>query len=321
MASFVSTGIYMSGLRNSIFGTLVLKTGIVTKEQVFDCLNEQKIALGKGKKPRRLGEIMAHKGYLTVEQVNIILQKQKDEANKNIEKINDLKVLSEIKSGDSFGVYKVLHKLGVDANGATFKAKNNTNGMLVSLRILSRESMRDKGYLKLFESHAKKASKLDHPNIVKIITAGSVNGRLYYTSEYIEGVSVRRLLEGDKLINAKLVVEIGIAVLDALEYAHKKEIFHRHLSPSCIIILPDKSIKVSGFGAVPKPIENLAELTRNTDDTPFYIAPEQAGDDGNSCFDARTDIYSLGSILYHAFAGKPPYSGSSVEEVLLQIVA
>lgn len=224
-----------------------------------------------------------------------------------------------LKPGDMFANYKVVNRLGNDANGVTVKAENVDTNTFVSLRALTKEAMKNSEYVKLFESHALKASKLDHPNIIKLLSAGSFEGRMYFTKEFIEGVSFRRLVETKKSIEPDFAIEVGLAVLKALEYTHSRGIFHRHLSPSCILILPDKSIKVSGFGVVPQPIADLEELTNNAGDTPFYIAPEQAATDGKEYSDVRTDIYSLGSILYHALTGTPPFHGSSLEEVLLNI--
>ncbi|MHC4871238.1 MAG: serine/threonine protein kinase [Planctomycetota bacterium] len=310
----------MGELRNSIFGTLVLQTGLVSKEQIIECLKYQKTLEEQGKKVPRLGELMASKGYLTVDQVKDILKKQKDlKTPQQKTKKTEEEIGAALQPGREFADYQVINRLGSDANGITAKAKNTDTDKTVSLRVLTKEAMRNNEYVQLFEEHALKAAKLDHPNIVKILAAGSYEGRLYQVGEFIEGVSFRRLLDAKNHLETTAAVEMAFAVLNALECSHARGIFHRHLSPSCIIVLPDKSIKVAGFGSVPRPIEDLEELTNTAGDTPFYIAPEQADKSEKVYCDARTDIYSLGCILYHSLTGTPPFHGSSIEEVLLKI--
>ncbi|MHC4883846.1 MAG: serine/threonine protein kinase [Planctomycetota bacterium] len=320
----------MTELRNSLFGRLVLQTGLVTKDQIVECLKLQKQYEEQGKKVPRLGELMAKQGYLTVGQVKKLLKQQREQAAKGADegkKAADASASKsapapqaegELTNGDSFGVYEVLHRLGTDSKGSTYKAQHTEDDTLVTLRVLSENTMGDADYIKRFSSLAKKASKLKHENIQRILSAGTAKKKHFYAAEFMEGVSLRRLLESRGKIEPRMALSILRDVCSALEYGHARGMFHQELTPANIILRADKTAVVSGFGAVPEPVRNLEQLVKNTGDVPFYVAPEQASDD-EEAIDARTDLYSLGAILYHLLSGQPPFHGHSVEEVLLQI--
>jgi serine/threonine protein kinase len=315
----------MSRIRNSVFGQIVLKTGLVSEEQVEEALRIQDEYREQGGRVPRLGEVMAQKGFLTVEQVKRILRKQQErrtEASSERMAEEERRERDTARSGNGsrrFGNYEIGQVLGRDPNGTTYKARHAETGKTVSLRVLSSESTADPDFVNRFTQQARKAGQMQHPHILKVISAGEVDGRLYYTSEYVPGLSLRRLLDTRSKVDLELGLEIGLCVAGALEYGHARGIFHQELSPSHIIITPEKDVKLTGFGSVPTPIRRLKQLVESAGDMPFYVAPEQATGTGVESADARTDIYSLGAVLYHAFSGQPPFRGESVEEVLISI--
>jgi len=332
----------MADIRSSLFGRLALETGKVTLEQIQDCLKLQLEYEKAGKKVPRLGEIMAAKGYLTVEQVRDILRQQRAAAAPRERGPDPLKetssqqvvvveaepptgevtpITGEEKGGEIFGKFKILKRLGADASGYTYKAKYLPNNMAVVLRVLSHKTMtEDAAFVKKFEEQIKRATELRHENIQRIVAAGRVNGRDFYAAEYIEGISLKQVLAARGKLDIPFALDMAIQITRALEYAHARGVYHQELRPSNILITSERKIKVVGFGVFHDVIGNLRRLSETAGELPFYVAPEQATSTSESRIcDARTDIYCLGVTLYHSLTGEPPFKGNSVEEVLLNL--
>ncbi len=330
----------MADIRSSLFGRLALETGKVTLEQIQECLNLQVEYEKAGKKVPRLGEIMAAKGYLTVEEVRNILRQQRsvprergpdplaDGAAKQATVVEAepptgqaTPITGEEKGGEIFGKFKILKRLGADACGYTYKAKYIPNNMVVALRILSHKTMtEDASFVKRFEEQIKRATELRHENIQRIVAAGRVDGRDFYAAEYIEGISLKQVLSARGKLDIPFALDIALQITRALEYGHARGVYHQELRPSNILITSERKVKVVGFGACHDVIGNLRRLGETAGELPFYVAPEQAApaSESQAC-DARTDIYGLGVTLYHAITGEPPFKGNSVEEVLLSL--
>ena len=320
----------MSDIRSSLFGRLALETKLITLDQIQECLNLQIEYEKSGKKKPRLGELMAAKGYLTIDQVRDLLQKQKVENPPEVapepekiapEQYDDSGESMRRGVGEMFGNFKILKRLAVDSAGYTYKAKYIPKEMTVILRVLSQERMvEDPEYVKRFEQQVNRATELHHENIQRLIITGRKNQRDYYATEYIEGISLRRILETRGKLEPEFVREIASQALQAMEYAHTRGVFHQEIRPSNIMITTDHKIKLVAFGVARDVMGNLKMLAADAGDTPFYVAPEQAVRQGTTgAGDARTDIYCLGVTLYHAVTGQPPFKGSSIGEVLLNL--
>lgn len=322
-------------IRSALFGRLAVETGLVTREQLRECLAfqrhyERKLhaqGTAPGRLPR-LGEILVQRGYLTLAQVRAVLEKQRrepaepppDPVEEAIRK-RARKVTSVIEKTPHY-VYKhfvILERLGADANGYTYKARHIQSGCLVMLRILSGETMTfDAEYVHDFEKRIVNACALRHDAIQELFRAGRHEGRDYYAGVFFEGRSLRAVLEEEERLTPLDATRMAIRVAEALEYAHAAGVVHGEISPETIWLDDTGQAKVTGFGVARNVVGNLKLLALRAKEQPYYIAPEQALEFGGAC-DARTDLYGLGATLYHALSGMPPFRGDSLEEVFLEI--
>ena len=163
------------------------------------------------------------------------------------------------------------------------------------------------------------AARLQHPHIVPLYDSGQAGDHLYYVMPYVEGESLRQRLEREKRLPIDEAVRIARAVAGALDYAHRHEIVHRDIKPENVM-LHDGEAMVTDFGiakAVSEAVSTSLTQTGTAIGTPSYMSPEQAG--GEAALDGRSDIYSLGSMLYEMVAGDTPFTGSTLQAVLAKL--
>ncbi|HET9533091.1 MAG TPA: serine/threonine-protein kinase, partial [Blastocatellia bacterium] len=231
--------------------------------------------------------------------------------------------------GQSLSHYRVLRLIGAGAMGEVYLAEDTRLGRKVALKLLPKEFTQDQERVRRFDKEARAVSALNHPNIVAIYEVGQIDRRHFIAIEYIEGETLRgRLNRGP--IELSEALEIGAQMASALEAAHEAGIVHRDIKPENIMLRPDGYVKVLDFG--------LAKLTKrgvNSGDneretragvttlagtvlgTPRYMSPEQAR---GLAVDARTDIFSLGVILYEMAAGRTPFGGATTSDVIAAIL-
>ena len=225
--------------------------------------------------------------------------------------------------------YRILEKLGEGGMGVVYLAEDIKLGRKVAIKILSEEYTTNKDRLHRFEQEASAASNLNHPNILTIHEVGTDDGRHYIATEFIDGVTLRRKAAASQL-DIPEVLDIAIQVASALEEAHSAGIVHRDIKPDNIMVRRNGYVKVLDFG--------LAKLTEKVDRTPLdaeastrvmvqteagvvlgtshYMSPEQAR---GKPVDARSDIWSLGVVIYELVAGRPPFEGETSTDVLVAI--
>ncbi|HEX5834007.1 MAG TPA: protein kinase [Pyrinomonadaceae bacterium] len=225
--------------------------------------------------------------------------------------------------------YRILEKLGAGGMGEVYLAEDIKLGRKVAIKILSEEYTTNRDRLQRFEQEASAASNLNHPNILTIHEVGTDNGRHYIATEYIDGLTLRRKALASHL-EIPEILDIAIQVASALEEAHAAGIVHRDIKPDNIMVRRNGYVKVLDFG--------LAKLTetidRSTTDaeastrvyvqtdagvvmgTSHYMSPEQAR---GKPVDARSDIWSLGVVIYELVAGRTPFEGETSTDVIVGI--
>jgi serine/threonine protein kinase len=234
-----------------------------------------------------------------------------------------------MRPGDALGEYQLLSLIGAGGMGEVWAAHQQTLGRRVALKLLPEDLTRDTLRISRFEQEARAASALSHPNVAHIYALGqTADGRRYIAMELVEGQTLRARLRNGHLPLAE-AIRFAVQVAAALAAAHAAGVIHRDIKPENVMIRPDGFIKVLDFGLaklVPTRHELAAAETTHTllhtdpgsaVGTVTYMSPEQArGQD----VDHRTDIWSLGVVLYEMVAGRSPFAGPSSSDVLAAIL-
>jgi adenylate cyclase len=231
--------------------------------------------------------------------------------------------------GAKFGRYEIRSQLGAGGMGEVYLAQDTTLDRKVALKILPAELAEDKDRMSRFVREAKFASALNHPNIITIHEIGEIDGTHFITTEYIEGETLKTRLQRESL-NLKSILEIALQVASALDAAHRAGIVHRDIKPDNVMVRNDGIVKVLDFGLVKLSASNRPEVDRegatkilvNTIEgvimgTLGYMSPEQARGQET---DARTDVWSLGCVLYEMLTHQQPFQGETMTDVLVNVV-
>jgi serine/threonine-protein kinase len=220
------------------------------------------------------------------------------------------------------GRYEVGDLIGEGATGDVYKAYDPRIDRVLAIKILKAGFRQNRRYTARFLREAKAAGALSHPNIVTIYDVGEVDGYPYIAMELLEGVSLDNITAGGGL-DTRQVVEIGLQLADALRYAHSMGVVHRDIKPSNIMVAPGgRTVKILDFGiarvsaADGQDAETLATQIGQVIGTPRYMSPEQAlGQE----IDGRSDLFSVGAVLYELITGAKAFSASSPITLALQI--
>jgi len=220
------------------------------------------------------------------------------------------------KSGDQLGRFEILKVLGDGAQGTVYLARDPHLQRQVAIKTLNFSETDQPTALKALMSEARIVSQFQHPNIVTVYDANEYGGQPYVVFEYVEGTTLSALLKKKNSLPVARAVEIAKQILDGVAYAHKKQIVHRDLKPGNIMIDADGTPRIMDFG-IAKSLEADSTGSAGVIGTPLYMAPEYIT---NGEFDARSDIFSLGMILYEMLTGSTAVRGASAREVLERIV-
>src|SRR2546421_1716867 len=230
---------------------------------------------------------------------------------------------------ESISRYKILEKLGSGGMGDVYLAEDTKLGRKVALKLLAQELTQNRDRLSRFDQEAFAASALNHPNILTIYELGDEGGRHFIATEYVEGQTLRKRLQTTPMEIVE-VLNVAIQIAGALEEAHAAGIIHRDIKPENVMIRRNGHVKVLDFGLAklmerqePEQADTEA-VTRalvQTDagmvlGTSQYMSPEQAR---GKPVDARTDIWSLGVVLYEMATGRAPFSGETKTDVIVAI--
>ena len=212
------------------------------------------------------------------------------------------------------GGFELEGVIGKGAVGTVYRAKQISLDKTVAVKLLHPNHTAEERFVADFLHEAKAVAKLNHPNIVHAIDAGSEDGRYYFAMEFVDGETLRQKLERRGKLSLAETLSIAQEITAGLSHAHESRFLHRDIKPDNILIGNDGRTRIADLGlAVPVDDAELLAAEHKKQGTPFYLSPEaaQGGD-----LDARSDLYSLGALLYHCLAGKPLFTGGSVKEIL-----
>jgi eukaryotic-like serine/threonine-protein kinase len=215
------------------------------------------------------------------------------------------------------GRYEIVGELGQGAMGVVYKATDPLIDRLVAIKTITLSLAQEEReeYEARFYQEAKAAGRLSHPNIVTIFDVGRSGDIAYIAMEFLQGRELRDILNDDKLLPVDQVIDIVAQIALGLAYAHEHGIIHRDIKPSNIMVLRDGNAKITDFGIARMASAAVRTQTGMVLGSPKYMSPEQVM---GKLTDQRSDIFSLGVMLYEMLTGKPPFLGENVNAIMYQ---
>src|SRR6478752_1949829 len=215
--------------------------------------------------------------------------------------------------------YAVERELGRGGMATVYLAHDLKHDRKVAVKVLRPELAAVLG-AERFLAEIRVTANLQHPNLLPLFDSGEADGLLFYVMPYVDGESLRVRLDREKQLPVDEAVRLAVAVASALDYAHRHGVIHRDLKPENILLHEGQPL-VADFGialAVSNAGGNLITQTGLSLGTPQYMSPEQAT--GDRLIDGRTDVYSLGAVLYEMLAGEPPVTGPSAQAMIAKLM-
>jgi len=224
--------------------------------------------------------------------------------------------------GNTFGDYVVLHVISQAGTGTTYKAQRQSDGLIVSLKIIPKELARSEEFLKRLKREFELTKSVEHPHVVAGYELGEAQGRPYLAFEYVGGADLGRIIAEHGPLPVDSAIETTKRIADGLAYLHQKGIVHRNLKPQNILVNVQGAVKIANLTMAMEDDaraflgghEQNLTVTGQVIGSPDYIAPEQAVD--SHAVDGRADLYSLGCTLHHLLTGKPPFGGKNTMQKL-----
>ncbi|HET7746680.1 MAG TPA: serine/threonine-protein kinase [Vicinamibacteria bacterium] len=221
------------------------------------------------------------------------------------------------------GRYQVIKKLGAGAFGTVYKAKDRILGRMVAIKTIRLEGLAAAGaslteLVDRFKREAMVSAQLKHPNIVTIYDIGESGGMSYLAMEFIDGVGLDRIIATTGKLGVERAALLGAQVADGLDFAHRANVVHRDIKPANIMVEAGDRVKVTDFG-IAKVTDSGEHLTMTGSllGTPSYMSPEQAR---GAQLDGRSDLFSVGCVLYEMLAGRKAFRGDSITGLIFKII-
>lgn len=214
--------------------------------------------------------------------------------------------------------YEILEIIGVGGMAVVYKAYDRIDDRVVAVKILKDEYLANEEYRIRFKNESRAISMLNHPNIVKVYDVSFGDDIQYIVMEHVEGITLKEFIEKQKVLDWKEALIVVIQILKALQHAHDKGVIHRDIKPQNILLLPNATIKVTDFGIASFKRGGFGQLQESEAiGSVHYVSPEQAKGDYT---DEKSDIYSVGVVLYEMLTGRIPFDSDSEENIALMQV-
>lgn len=213
------------------------------------------------------------------------------------------------------GRYEIIQRVGGGGMAVVYKAKDILLGRYIAVKVMNPSLSNDEEYIQRFNREAKNAASLSHPNVVGVYDVGQEKNIYYLVMEYIDGPSLKELIEQRGAIPPQEAIEIAIQIGEGLAHAHQMQIVHRDIKPHNIMVAPSRRYKVTDFGIARSSEENTITQTGSVMGSVHYFSPEQArgGEIGYP-----SDLYSFGVLLYEMVTGTVPFDGDSAVGIALK---
>ncbi|MEW6355982.1 MAG: serine/threonine-protein kinase [Planctomycetota bacterium] len=277
---------------------VALREKRLTQEQVDECRRVQEDLAKSGIK-WSLPQVVQERGLLTRKEIRRILKAGQDEG-------IDVKIDG----------YEIIRRVGRGGMGAVFMAKQVNMNRTVALKVLSQAATSNARFIERFQREAQIVASLRDKHIVAAFDYGESNGWHFMAMEFVEGLTVKKLVNRTGPLPEEQAVRIALDIASALKHAHAKNIIHRDVKPGNIMLDPDGVAKLCDLGMAKLSEGEDGSITRigTTIGTPYYMSPEQAR--GETELDGRTDIYSLGTTLFYMLTGDVPFKDPSSAVVM-----
>lgn len=216
-----------------------------------------------------------------------------------------------------YGRYEIIKELGRGAMGLVYQAHDPEIDRLIALKVLREDRLTSAAFVQRFLKEARAIGRLSHPRIVTVYDVGQDHGTIYIAMELLQGEPLNVLLEKKKF-SPEEIANLGIQIAETLDYAHQKGIIHRDIKPSNILVQADGQIKITDFGIahIEDPEASMQTQAGEILGTPAYMSPEQVM---GQPADGRSDLFSLGIILYELSTGKRPFGGPNLAAIFQSI--
>ncbi len=210
--------------------------------------------------------------------------------------------------------YEILEVIGSGGMSVVYKARCHRLNRLVAVKILKDENSEDEDFRRRFHAESQAVAMLSHPNIVSVYDVSTTEDADYIVMELIEGITLKQYMQKKGVLNWKETLHFATQIAKALEHAHSRGLVHRDIKPHNVMVLKNGSVKVADFG-IARIMSQCSTQTKEALGSVHYISPEQAK---GGRVDNRSDLYSLGVVMYEMITGRPPYDGESPVAVAIQ---
>ncbi len=213
--------------------------------------------------------------------------------------------------------YEILEKIGTGGMAVVYKARCHRLNRLVAVKILKEELAEDEEFRRRFRTESQAVAMLSHPNIVSVYDVSRSGNIEYIVMELIDGITLKQYMNRKGVLNWKETLHFTTQIVKALSHAHSRGIIHRDIKPHNIMILKDGSVKVADFG-IARLLSSQNTLTQEALGSVHYISPEQAK---GAPVDARSDLYSVGVVMYEMLTSRLPFVGDSAVSIAIQHIS